>query len=73
MAEKVKEFFSGKKTYIVVIGGIIYNILAKSGILPEEITEDSLVSAINTVFVLGALAFSRMGAKKAEKKAEEKP
>jgi len=68
MFEKIRVGFAGKKTYIVVIGGIVYNVLARSGILPAEISEASITEAINTIFLLGALAFNRMGMKKDEKK-----
>lgn len=55
------EKLQGKKTYALVIGAVLFNVLAKTGWLPEGMTEEGFVDFVNVLFGFGAIATTRAG------------
>lgn len=68
--EPVKNAVSGNKTYILLGAGIVFNVLAKFGFMPESMSEESFTDFVNWIVAFGSLVFMRMGVKKVEKKVE---
>ncbi len=56
----------GYKTYITVAAGLLFNVLAHFGWLPEGMTSETFVEFANVLLGFAALGFMRSGIKKTD-------
>ncbi len=67
--KKGAEMLQGYKTYIVILLQAIYDVLAASGVvLPDSLTQDNVMIAVNVIAAALATVFNYVGRKRLEAK-----